>query len=424
MTDARVDAVLAPLAGMRDELADLYRDLHRNPELSMAEHRTAAVAARRLADAGFAVTTGVGGTGVVGVLENGPGPVVMLRADMDALPLREDTGLEYASTATGTAPDGTTVPVAHACGHDMHVAWLAGAAALLAAGRDRWRGTLLAVFQPGEETAQGARAMIDAGLTRRFPRPDVILGQHVMPMPAGWLGVRPGPVLAAGDSFRVRLFGRGGHGSWPELTVDPVVMAAAVVLRLQTIVSREVATDDAVNLTVGSIHAGTKDNIIPEEAELRLKVRTFDDAVRDRVLAAMERIIRAEAMASGAPREPEITPTERYPLTVNDAAATARAAAALRRRFGDAVEDLTVPYPASEDFGLFGREWGSPAVFSFVGGIDPEAYAAARDAGRLTEDIPGNHSPRFAPVIHPTLEIGVEAMVATALDALAAPGGA
>lgn len=410
--------VLARLPGLTEDLAALYRDLHRHPELSMREHRTAAVAAERLASAGFQVTTGVGGTGVVGVLRNGAGPTVMLRADMDALPVREDTGLDYASEVVDRDASGSEVPVMHACGHDVHTTWLAGAAALLAAGRERWAGTLVAVFQPGEETAQGARAMLDDGMVERFPRPDVILGQHVMPMPAGWVGVRSGVTLAAGDSFVVRLFGRGGHGSWPERTVDPVVMAASTVLRLQTIVSREVAASDAVNLTVGSIQAGTKDNIVPDEAVLRLKVRTFDDAVRERVLAAMKRIVRAEAAASGASRPPEIIQTERYPLTVNDPAATARVATALRRRFGDAVRDLDAPYPASEDFGLFGREWDVPSVFSYVGGIDPGAYAAAERAGRVPEDIPANHSPRFAPVIHPTLRVGVEAMVVTALERL------
>src|SRR3954469_11761851 len=231
--------VLAGLDAIMGGLEDLYRDVHEHPELSMQEYRTAAKAAERLEAAGYAVTTGVGTTGVVGVLANGDGPTVMLRADMDALPVEEATGLPYASTATATDPDGNEVPVMHACGHDMHVTWLAGATALLAGARDGWQGTVLAVFQPAEETAQGAQAMIDDGLFDRFPKPQVILGQHVMPPPAGAIGYPPRPTQAAADSLEVRLFGRGAHGSMPESSVDPVVMAAATVLRLQTIVSRE-----------------------------------------------------------------------------------------------------------------------------------------------------------------------------------------
>src|SRR3954453_3608785 len=236
-------SVLAGLDGVMDSVEDLYRDVHQHPELSLQEHRTAGKAAEQLEAAGYDVTSGVGGTGVAGVLSNGDGPAVMLRADMDALPVKEATGLDYASTATGTDPAGDEVPVMHACGHDMHVAWLAGATALLGGARDAWRGTVLAVFQPAEETAQGARAMIDDGLFDRFPKPQVILGQHVMPAPAGAIGFRPGPTQAAAESLDVRLFGRGAHGSMPESSVDPVVMAAATVLRLQTIVSREVAAN-------------------------------------------------------------------------------------------------------------------------------------------------------------------------------------
>ena len=221
---------------------------------------------------------------------------------MDALPIKEATGLPYASTATATDPDGTDVPVMHACGHDMHVTWLAGASALLARSRDAWQGTVLAVFQPAEETAQGARAMIDDGLFDRFPKPEVILGQHVMPAPAGEISYRPGTTQAAADSLEVRLFGRGAHGSMPESSVDPVVMAAATVLRLQTIVSREIAAGQAAVVTVGALQAGTKDNVIPDEALLKLNVRTFDEQVRRRVLDAIERIVKAEAAASGAPQ--------------------------------------------------------------------------------------------------------------------------
>jgi len=421
MSDVTHTPALAGLDAITADLEELYRDIHQHPELSLQEHRTAELAAERLQAAGFEVTTGVGGTGVVGLLANGDGPTVMLRADMDALPIQEATGLPYASTATATDPTGNDVPVMHACGHDMHVTWLAGATALLAAARDSWSGTLLAVFQPAEETAQGAQAMIDDGLFDRFPKPAVILGQHVMPAPAGAIGYRPGTTQAAADSLEVRLFGRGAHGSMPESSVDPVVMAAATVLRLQTIVSREVAAAQSAVVTVGALQAGTKDNVIPDEALLKLNVRTFDEQVRAHVLDAITRIVTAEATASGAPKPPQITTTEHYPLTVNDPDATARVAAALRDRFGDdRVHELSAPYSASEDFGSFGTQWGVPSVFWYVGGIDADTYNKAAEAGRIAQDIPTNHNPKFAPVIHPTLETGVQAMILAALDALAA----
>jgi amidohydrolase len=413
--------VLAGLEAITPDLEDLYRDVHQHPELSMQEHRTAGKAAERLEAAGYEATTGVGGTGVVGLLANGDGPTVMLRADMDALPVKEATGLPYASTATATDPAGVEVPVMHACGHDMHVTWLAGVTALLAGARDAWQGTVLAVFQPAEETAQGAQAMIGDGLFDRFPKPEVILGQHVMPAPAGMLGYRPGTTQAAADSLEVRLFGRGAHGSMPESSVDPVVMAAATVLRLQTIVSREVAASQAAVVTIGALQSGTKDNVIPDEALLKLNVRTFDEQVRARVLDAIKRIVEAEATASGAPRPPAITMTEHYPLTVNDPDRTARVAAALRAQFGDdRVRELAAPVSASEDFGSFGTEWGVPSVFWYVGGTDADAYRKAESAGRVTQDIPTNHNAKFAPVIHPTLETGVQAMAVAALDALTA----
>jgi hippurate hydrolase len=280
---------------------------------------------------------------------------------------------------------------------------------------------VLAVFQPAEETAQGAQGMIDDGLFDRFPKPQAILGQHVMPAPAGVIGYRPGTTQAAADSLEVRLFGRGAHGSMPESSVDPVVMAAATVLRLQTIVSREVAASQAAVVTIGALQAGTKDNVIPDEALLKINVRTFDEQVRAHVLDAITRIVDAEATASGAPRAPEITTTEHYPLTVNDPAATARVAAALRDRFGDdRVHELTAPYSASEDFGSFGTQWGVPSVFWYVGGTDADTYHKAEQAGRVAQDIPTNHTPKFAPVIHPTLETGVQAITVAALDALAA----
>ncbi len=409
-TQQASDSVLSGLGGILDDLEGLYKDVHSHPELSMEEQRTAALAADRLKAAGFEVADGVGNTGVVGLLRNGEGPTVMLRADMDALPVEEQTGLPYASTVDG---------VMHACGHDMHVAWLAGAAALMSRNPDAWHGTLMAVFQPAEEIAQGAQAMIDDGLFDRFPKPDVILGQHVMPSPAGMIGSRAGVITSAADSLEIRMFGRGAHGSMPQASVDPVVMSAATVMRLQTVVAREVAPTEAAVLTIGALQAGTKENVIPEEAVIKLNVRSFDQGVRKRVLDAITRIVNAEAEASGAPKPPEFKTLDRYDLVTNDPDATARVGAALRARFGQDRVSAIPPVSASEDFGSFGTEWHAPSVFWTVGGTDPDLYARAEQEGRLTE-LPTNHNPKFAPVLHPTLETGVEALVTGACAWLSA----
>ena len=406
-------SMLGDLRGLLPELEKLYTDVHAHPELSMQETRTAGLAAGHLRTAGYEVTSDIGKTGVVGLLRNGEGPTVMLRADMDALPVPEATGAPYASTATAVDSEGKTVPVMHACGHDMHVAWLVGATTLLAQTRASWRGTVMAVFQPAEETAEGAQAMIDDGLFRRFSKPDVVLGQHVMVGPAGVVGGRPGVITSAADSFQIRMFGRGAHGSMPQAAVDPVVMAAATVLRLQGIVARELAPTEAAVVTVGSLQAGTKENVIPDEAVIKLNARTFDEGVRKRVLAAITRIVNAEAAASGAPRPPEITPLDRYSLVKNDLQATERVLDAFRQHFpADRIRN-TAPTSASEDFGTFGAEWQAPSVFWFVGGTDPNAYAKAEAENRLN-DIPTNHNPRFLPVLHPTLETGVKALMVAA----------
>jgi amidohydrolase len=407
------DPVLANLDNLLPDLEALYEDVHAHPELSMQETRTAGLAAERLRAAGYDVTEGVGKTGVVGLLRNGDGPTVMLRADMDALPIEEATDLPYASKVKAKDRDGNTVPVGHMCGHDMHVAWLTGATTLLAQAREAWHGTLMAIFQPGEETAEGAQAMIADGLFDRFPKPAVVLGQHVMVGPAGTVAGSAGPITSAADSLQIRLFGRGAHGSMPQASIDPVVMAAATVMRLQGIVSREVAATESAVVTIGVLQAGTKENVIPDEAMIKLNVRTFDAGVRKRVLAAIERIVTAEAAASGAPRPPEITPLDQYPLNVNDKQASDRVAHAFRGHFSADRVVHTGPAPASEDFGCFGTEWHAPSVFWFVGGTDPDTYAKAKEAGRLN-DIPVNHSPRFAPVIHPTLETGVETLIVAA----------
>jgi hippurate hydrolase len=405
----QAENVLANLKMLLPDLESVYKDIHSHPELSMEETRTAGIAANRLRAAGYEVTTGVGKTGVVAILRNNDGPTVMLRADMDALPVREATGLPYASNVTADQ-NGKSLPVMHACGHDMHVTWLIGAATLLARSRDVWRGTLMAVFQPAEETGVGAQAMINDGLFKRFPKPNAILGQHVMVGSAGAISTRSGVITSAGDSFEIKMFGRGAHGSMPQSSIDPVVMAAATVLRLQTIVSREVAPTDAAVVTVGSLQAGTKENVIPDEAVIKLNVRTFDEDVRKHVLAAIERIVNAEAVASRAPKKPEITPLDRYAFVKNDPEATKRVVDVFRSYFpADRVND-TQPTTASEDFGSFGTEWQVPSVFWFVGGTDPAAYAKAKESGTIAE-IPTNHNPRFAPVLNPTLETGVATLV-------------
>lgn len=403
------------------DLAAVYRDLHANPELPFQEHRTADIVARELERLGLAVQTGVGGTGVVGVLQNGAGPTVLLRADMDALPVAEATGLPYASTARGLDRDGRDVPVMHACGHDVHVTCLLGATERLALLRSDWSGTLVALFQPAEETGSGAAAMVSDRLFERIPRPDVVLGQHVAPFPAGYAGVHPGPALAGADSLTIRMHGAGGHGSRPESTVDTVYLAASTAVRLQGIVAREVAAADAAVITVGQLHAGTKHNIIPSEAMLGVSVRTYDERVRASVLASIERIVRAEAAASGAPKEPEITFDGRLPLTVNDAAASARVDAALRVALGD--EHVIDPgaFSASEDVSVLATAAGVPLVFWFIGGADPALFGGDRPVDRLPDDLPSNHSPHFAPVIEPTLGIGVSALVAAAKAWLSKP---
>ncbi|MFD4542933.1 M20 family metallopeptidase [Streptomyces bauhiniae] len=413
MTD-RDSEVLSGLPGIRSGLEDLYRDLHRHPELGLQEHRTSKKVADALRDLGYEVTEGVGGTGVIGVLANGDGPAVMARADMDALPVREQTGLPYASTVTLTAPDGTEQPVMHACGHDMHVTALLGCATLMARAQDAWRGTFVALFQPSEENAEGARAMIDDGLTAKSPRPDVVLAQHVLPYPAGYVGTRPGPLLSAADSLRVTVHGRGAHGSMPQAAVDPVVLAAMVVVRLQTIVSRELAATTPAVVTVGSIHAGTGPNVIPDSAVIELNVRTYDDDSRDQVLKAIERIVRAESEASGAPKAPEIERMSAFPPTVNDEDVTRRVAEAFAGRFGDDAHTIDLQ-TASEDMSEIPQAFGAPFTYWGIGGTDPELYAEAADKGTVAQDIPVNHSPAFAPVIQPTLDTGVSAMTVAAL---------
>jgi hippurate hydrolase len=397
-------------------LESIYKDLHANPELSFAETRTAAIIADWLNARGFVVTEHIGGTGVIGVLTRSDSPVVLLRADMDALPVAEATGLDYASTVRSTDDEGHDVPVMHACGHDMHVTCLMGAADVLA--RDTtWSGTLIALFQPAEELVRGADAMVADGLFDKVPKPDVVLGQHVAPLPAGLIGLRSGQAFAATDGLRIIMTGAGGHGSRPEATIDPVVMAASTVMRLQTIMSREVAGSDTAVVTVGALRAGTKGNIIPDSAELLVNVRSYDEDVRSHILQAIARIVSAEAVASNAPVEPTIETVERAPAVVNDATAAASTWPALESVVGAGHVIDPGPVTGSEDVGVLADAAGAPCVFWLLGGADPSLFAGAQGVEGLKKAvarIPSNHSPQYAPVVQPTITIGVSALVAAA----------
>ncbi len=413
-----VDEVLAGYGALQASQEAFYKDLHQHPELSHQERRTAARVAGNLQESGFTVRSGIGGTGVVGVLSNGGGPTVLLRADMDALPVREDTDARYASSVTAEDADGHEVPVAHACGHDIHVSCLLGAGKLLADEVSRWSGTLVTLFQPAEETGDGARVMVDDGLLEQIPVPDVALAQHVLPGIAGTVGTRSGPALSAADSVKITVYGRGGHGSMPQNTVDPVVLAAMIIVRLQTIVSREVAPGETAVLTVGSCQAGSKSNVIPDHAVLQLNLRSYAQQTRQRMLTAIQRIVLAECQASGSPRAPGCETFDSFPLTDNDPDVTSRVAAAFREHFGDRAQDLG-QQTASEDFSDVPRAAGIPYTYWAIGGTDPRAYRAAAKAGRLQDDIPANHSPKFLPVLQPTLRTGTESLVTAALAWLA-----
>jgi hippurate hydrolase len=411
--------VLADLRATSRWQEGVYKQLHAHPELSFQETETAALAASKLKELGYEVLEGIGRTGVVGVLRNGEGQTVLARADMDALPVKENTGLPYASTLTASDSDGQTVSVSHACGHDAHVTCLLGAAQLLAKSRGSWGGTFIALFQPAEEVAGGAKAMVEDGLRERIPKPDVAFSQHVLTYPAGTIGTQAGPVLSAGDSIRITLHGKGAHGSMPHNSVDTVVLAALVVLRLQTIVSRETKPVEFAVLTVGSSAAGSKSNIIPDRAVLLVNLRTYDMAVRKRMIDSIERMVGAECEASASPRPPEFEYYDQYPLTENDPEVTETITSAFRSHFGsETVFDLG-RVTASEDFSHVPDALGTPYTYWGVGCIDPEKYERAVRAGRVEQDIPVNHSEFFAPVIEPTLSVGTQAIVVAALTYLA-----
>jgi hippurate hydrolase len=416
------DAWRAPSKSQIDaiypQVESLYMDLHRNPELSLHEEKTAVKIADQLRRLGFEVTTGVGGTGVVGVLKNGAGPTVMIRAELDALPVLEKTGLPYASHVTTKNDDGVDVPVMHACGHDLHMAIGIGTARLLAENETSWRGTFIYVGQPAEERVMGAAAMLKDNLFTRFPRPDYAITLHDTPdLPAGKVGYTSGYELANSDALDVTIFGRGGHGARPQLTVDPIVIAARTILAWQTIVSRELDARDPAVITVGSFHGGTKHNIIPDEVHLQLTVRSYKDEVRKHLLESIGRIAKAEAEAAGAGKPPLLQIVESTKAVYNDPALTQRIAATLQQTLGAANVEEMLPIMASDDFSEYGHA-GVPAVDFWLGAVEPARFEAAKRSGEI---LPGLHSALFAPDRGPSLRTGIEAESAAVLALLGNP---
>ena len=398
----------------------LRKHFHSHPELSLQEAATAAKVVSHLESLNaYTITTNIGGHGLAAVLKNGPGKTILLRADMDALPVKEQTGLSFASEVQMQDNDGLTKPVMHACGHDIHITCLLAAAEQMAKTTSLWSGTLILVFQPNEERGGGAQAMVDDGLYDKVPIPDYVLGQHVFPYRAGSLGNRVGIMLAASDSFKITLYGRGGHASMPNRTIDPAVMAAAVVMRLQTVVSREVdPSEEMAVVTVGSLQAGNTENIIGDTAELKINVRTISQKTRERVLAAIRRIVRAECEASGAPKPPLIEPTSSFPVTLNDERLTETLSQTFQMFFESSYNNDIPRANGSEDFGVLGTAIGKPCSFWLVGGTDPELWDEAMRKGTVAEDVPVNHSPFFAPVMQPTLKVGTTALVVAAMTFL------
>jgi amidohydrolase len=406
-----VDEVVDDIAPRLDRV---YVDLHQNPELGFQEHRTAGVVAERFTALGMETTPGVGGTGVVGILRNGDGPTVLVRGDMDALPLLEKTGLAYASTASERL-DGRDVPVMHACGHDVHTTSLMGTAEVLTRLRDQWSGTVVAMAQPAEELLSGARAMLDDGLFERFGKPDVAVAQHTWAGPLGTVFHRAGDYLASCDNLDIVVHGVGGHGSRPEATVDPVQTAAWLTVRLHGLVGREVAASDAAVVTVGSVQAGHTYNVVPDEARLKVTVRTYDPAVRERVLAAIERVTHRECDAAGCPKPPTITFATRCSATVNDPEVTEAVARAHRGLVGDDAVLDKKPEMGSEDFGELGAA-GVPSTFYFFGVMDPSLFSDPFDTSR----VPYAHSPEYAPM-REAVPVGTRLLTAATLELLHRP---
>lgn len=403
------------LDALYPELDAFYVDLHRNPELSGHEDKTAAKLADRLRSQGYEVTTNFGGTGVVAMIRNGKGPTLMLRTDMDALPVEERTGLPYASKVMVKGPGGTTVPVMHACGHDIHMTTLVGTATMLAKMKDKWQGTLLLIGQPEEETGNGAKRMLSAGLYTKFPKPNFAVALHdSAKLPSGTVGYTPGFAYANVDSVDITIFGQGGHGAYPHMTIDPVVIAARTIVALQTLVSRENNPLDPAVVTVGSIHGGTKYNIIPDEVKLQLTVRSYKEEVRKRLLASIARVAKAEAAAANAPKEPSVVFPEATNATYNDPALTQRVAGVLSKTLGSANVIQGPPTMGGEDFSEYGNA-GVPALEFDLGAVEPQKYEKAKATG---ESLPSLHSSLFAPDRERTIRTGVTSLTAVALDLL------
>lgn len=404
-----------------DYLDALYIHLHENPELSNKEFNTSKRIAAEWEKAGYDVTTGVGGTGIVAVLKNGDGPTLMMRTDLDALPLQEKTGVDYASHVKSVNQAGQDVSVMHACGHDIHMTTLTGTARYMAAHKDEWSGTLVLIGQPAEELGKGARQMLEDGLYSRFPKPDFNVALHDnAAMPAGKVGYVPGYALANVDSVDIIVHGIGGHGAYPQATKDPVVIGASIVLALQTIVSRELAPDDPAVVTVGSFHSGTKHNIISDEARMQLTVRSYSDETRNHILASIKRIAVNEAKAFGISDDnlPEVIVKDEYtPSTYNDPELTERIAETLISTLGKDNVVKTKPVMGGEDFSQYGRtDDNIPSVIFWLGAVDPKVYAQAKEKGM---SLPSLHSPFFKPDYDLTIKTGIEAESAIALNLLA-----
>ena len=393
----------------------LYEDIHEHPELSAHETRTAAEMAEKLRALGYEVTEHVGGTGVVAILKNGPGPTVMLRTELDALPVEEKTGLPYASKVRTKNDAGVEVPVMHACGHDMHMSSLWGTAAIMARTRDTWNGTLMLIGQPAEETVGGARGMVADGLFTRFPKPDVGVALHSSnALPAGQVGITPEYALSNSDAIRITVYGRGGHGAAPESTIDPIVIGASIVMRLQTIVAREIHPGDPAVITVGSFQAGTKNNIIPDHAVLLLTVRSYKKEVREHLLKAIQRIAEGEAQAAGAEKMPQVEDYESTDAVYNDPVLAQHLLPVLESVVGKGNAKVMGSWMASEDYSAF-IEAGVPSFFYSLGAADPEKWKEAKAGGA---PLPSNHSPYYAPVEDPSLKVGIATEVALLRDLL------
>jgi amidohydrolase len=399
-------------------LFELYKHLHTHPELSLHEEKTGVRIAEELKQAGFEVATKVGGHGIVGVLKNGQGPVILVRTDLDALPVKEQTGLAYASKARATDDSGNEVDLMHACGHDVHMTVFVGTARLLSQLKDKWQGTLVMIGQPAEEKGGGARSMLKDGLFTRFPRPDACVALHdKADLAAGMVGYIEGYALGNVDSVDVTIRGTGGHGAWPHKTKDPIVLAAETVLALQTIVSREIEPGQPAVVTVGSIHGGTKHNIIPDEVTLQLTLRSYTDEVRQQTINAIKRITRGLAQAAGIPedRMPIVTLKDEFtPATYNDPALTRRIAGALKSWLGESNVVPVKPVMGGEDFSEYGRTKDKISICMFwIGAVKREAMQEAKKTGK---SLPSLHSSQFAPDPEPTIKTGVAAMTAVVLE--------